>query len=179
MQTFNSLGSRKKNRGAVLILTMIFLVLMTMVAGTVMKISVQEFQMAGNAQFREEAFQRAQAIVSEISSDRGNFPIIGAIGHTICTAVDTDPACSEANFIADLDSATAPAGVELAYQVQRQGPLFVEGLPFRQSQSSVSSAPAFDTAIFEVSADVDGNAVRLGNAQVVQGIAIRVASSSQ
>ena len=162
-----------------MILAMIFLVLMAIVAGTVMKTSVQEFQMAGNAQFREEAFQRAQAITAEISTNRDNFPIFGTIGYTVCTATDTDPDCNGTNFIQALDSATAPTGVDLNYQVVRQGPLFIEGLPFRQAQGRASSAPAFDTAIFEVSANVNGDAARLGSAQVVQGIAIRVASSSQ
>lgn len=179
MRNYERITSRKHNRGAVLILAMIFLILMTLVTTTVMKTSVQEFQMAGNSQFREEAFQRAQALVSEISTDLGNFPVTGTVGYTVCTAADPDADCNDVNFIGALASDTAPAGVALNFQVERQGPLFVEGLPFRQSQSSASSAAAFDTAIFEVSADVDGNGARLGSAAVVQGVAIRVASSSQ
>ncbi len=158
---------------------MVFLVLMTLVASTAMKFSVQEFQMAGNAEFREDAFQQAQAFASEISTDLDNFPITGDIGYTICATGDTDTDCNGTNVIGDLESDTVPAGVTTNYQVVRQGPLFVEGLPFRQSQANASSAPAFDTAIFEVAANIDGTAARLGSATVVQGVAIRVASSSQ
>lgn len=179
MRHNNRIDSRKGSRGAVLLLAMVFLVLMTLVAVTVTKTSVQEFQMAGNAQFREDAFQQAQAIVSEISTNIDNFPISGGIGYTVCVAGDPDPDCNGTAVIGAIDSDAAPAGVTVSYQVERQGPLFIEGLPFRQSQANASSSPAFDTAIFEVSADVDGNAARLGSASVVQGVGIRVASSSQ
>ena len=179
MRNFSRIENRKGSRGAVLLLAMVFLVLLTLVATTVMKTSIQEFQMAGNAQFREDAFQQAQAIVSEINTDLDNFPITGDIGYTICTSGDTDSACNGTNVTHDLASDTVPTGVAVNYQVVRQGPLFIEGLPFRQAQSSASSAPAFDTAVFEVSANVDGNAARLGSASVVSGVAIRVASSSQ
>lgn len=173
------IDSRRGSRGAVLLLAMVFLVLMTLVAVTVTKTSVQEFQMAGNAQFREDAFQQAQAIVSELITTRDNFPIYGDVGYTICVAGDTDPDCNGTNVLAAIDSDDVPAGVTVNYRVVRQGPLFTEGLPFRQSQASASSSPAFDSAIFEVSADIDGTAARLGSASVVQGVAIRVASSSQ
>ncbi len=179
MRNYSNIDKRSGSRGAVLLLAMVFLVLMTLVASTAMKFSVQEFQMAGNAEFREDAFQQAQAIASEISTDLDNFPITGDIGYTICATGDTDTDCNGTNVIGDLESDTVPAGVTTNYQVVRQGPLFVEGLPFRQSQANASSAPAFDTAIFEVAANIDGTAARLGSATVVQGVAIRVASSSQ
>jgi Tfp pilus assembly protein PilX len=179
MRNYQHLDSRQASRGAVLILAMVFLVLMTLVAVTVTKTSMQEFQMAGNAQFREDAFQQAQAITSELSTDLDNFPITGTVGYTICTAADTDPACNGVNVLTTLTSDAVPTGVTVNYQVERQGPLFIEGLPFRQSQANASSAPAFDTAIFEVAADINGQQARLGSASVVQGVAIRVASSSQ
>jgi Tfp pilus assembly protein PilX len=166
--------SRNGNRGAALILAMIFLVLLALIAGTVMQTSIQEFQMAGNAQFREEAFQRAQAIAEEISEDLDNFPVTGDVGYKICAT-----GCNGTNFIQALTTATVPTGVNVDYQVERQGPRFIESLPFRQSQAEVSSSPAFDAALFEVSVSIDGSAARLGSAEVVQGVAIRVASSSQ
>jgi len=160
-------------------MAMIFLVLLALIAGTVMRTGVQEFQMAGNAQFREEAFQRAQAIAEEISENLNNFPVIGDVGYLICTAADTETDCNTSNFIQDPNSAIVPAGVALNYRVERQGPKFLESLPFRQSEADVSSSPAFDAAVFEVSVDVDGSSQRLGSAEVVQGMAVVVASSSQ
>jgi len=163
----------------VLILAMVFLLLLTLVATTVMQFSIQEFQMAGNQQFREQAFQQAQAIAEEIADDPNNFPVVGDVGYTVCLASDSDSDCNNENFLDEPGSATAPEGVAVSYQVVRQGPRFVETLPFRESESRASSASAFDAALFEVQVEVDGNAARLGSAEVVQGVAVRVASSVQ
>jgi len=54
---------RRRNRGAVLLLAMVFMLMLAVIAGSVMQTGVLEFHMAGNDQFQEEAFQRAQAIV--------------------------------------------------------------------------------------------------------------------
>ena len=94
--------------------------MLALIAGTVMQTSIQEFQMAGNAQFREEAFQRAQAIAEEISEDLDNFPVTGDVGYKICAT-----GCNGTNFIQALTTATAPTGVNVDYQVERQGPRFV------------------------------------------------------
>jgi hypothetical protein len=171
--------NRQGNRGVVLILAMVFLLLLTLVATTVMQFSIQEFQMAGNNQFREEAFQRAQAVADELADDPNNFPVVGDVGYTICLSTDTDSDCNNSNFLVAPESATAPEGVAVGYQVVRQGPRFVETLPFRESQSAASSARAFDAALFEILVDIDGNEGRLGSAEVAQGIAVRVASSVQ
>ena len=64
-----ALKGKTRQRGAVLLLAMVFLLLMAIVAGTVMQTSVLEFFMAGNDLFRVEAFQQAQAITSEIGDD--------------------------------------------------------------------------------------------------------------
>lgn len=178
MSSLNSM-SRQRHAGVVLILALVFLFLLTIIAGTVMQTSQQEFQMAGNNQFREEASLRAQAIASELSSDADNFPVVGDVGYTICDSADTDTACNTDTFLETPSFATVPTGVEVNYQVVRQGPILLESLPFRQSESRVSSSPAFDAAIFEVQVEVDGSPVRLGRAEVVQGVAVVIASSSQ
>ncbi len=174
---------RHRQGGAVPILSMIFLLLLTLIAATVMQSSQQEFQMAGNNQFREEAALRAQAIATEISNEADNFPVTGDVGHRVCAEarakLDTT-ACDQVNFLsAPSFASSVPTGVEVSYEVIRQGPLLLESLPFRQSEADVSSSPAFDAAIFEVQVEVDGSSARLGRAEVAQGIAVVVASSSQ
>lgn len=173
---------RHRQGGAVLILSMIFLLLLTLIAATVMQSSQQEFQMAGNNQFREEAALRAQAIATEISNESDNFPVTGDVGHRVCTTAEaaSDSDCDQVNFLsAPSFASSVPTGVEVSYEVIRQGPLLLESLPFRQSEADVSSSPAFDAAIFEVQVEVDGSSARLGRAEVAQGIAVVVASSSQ
>lgn len=168
-----------RNRGAVLLLSMIFLLLLAMIAGTVMHTSVLEFRMAGNDQFREEAFQKAQAIATALSEDTDNFPVTGGVGYTICQAGDGDAACDVSSIVVDATVAAVPAGTTLVYRVERQGPMIMESLPFRQSQSNASSSLAFDAALFEANVSVDGSSARLGRAGVAQGVARLVASSAQ
>ncbi len=164
-----------RNTGAVLLLTMVFLMLLATLGASAMQTSILEFQMAGNAHFREEARQRAQAIASAISDNEENFPVIGAIGFTLCKAANTAPECNTDRFItldSGLEAAHADVGAE--YSVVRQGPLLLPSLPFRQLQSSVSSSLAYEVAIFETRVKVGGLAL----VEVVQGIAVLKASTT-
>jgi len=174
MKTISKMTRKNRQGGVVLLLSMVFMLLLAIVAGTVMQTSILEFFMAGNAQFREEAFQQAQAIVTEISQDIDNFPVTGAVGYDIC------PSGCDATFsVTPTSLAAVPAASTVTYQSRRRGPLILESLPFRQTEDKVSSGPSFDAAIFEADVEIDGSAVRLGSAQVVQGIAVRVVSSGQ
>lgn len=168
--------SRVQHRGSVLFLAMIFLLLLAIISGTVIRTSILEFQMAGNDQFREEAFQKAQAIAANLSEDIDNFPVTGEVGYTLCDPAST---CDDATLAPDPNVVSVPTGVNVNYRIERQGPLLLESLPFRQSDTEASSSQVFDAAIFEASATVEGRAARLGSAQVVQGMAVRVASSNQ
>ena len=165
-------SSGKKQRGAVLLIAMIFLLLLAIIAGTVTQTSILEFFMAGNAQFREEAFQEAQAVVTEIAADIDNFPVVGQVGYTLCKTSGTG--CNTT-----LGPLTANAGTKADYRVVRRGPLILESLPFRQGESQGSSSPNFDAVIFEIDVAIDGSDSKLGSAEVVQGMAVRVASSGQ
>ena len=166
------LKGKPRQRGAVLLIAMIFLLLLAIIAGTVTQTSILEFFMAGNAQFREEAFQEAQAVVTEITSDIKNFPVVGQIGYTLCKTASAD--CDTT-----LAPLTANTGTKADYRVVRRGPLILESLPFRQGEGQGSSSPNFDAVVFEIEVAVDGSDSRLGSAELVQGVAIRVASSGQ
>ncbi len=164
----------RRQSGAVLLIAMIFLLLLAIIAGTVTQTSILEFFMAGNEQFREEAFQKAQAVVTEISGDIDNFPVVGVVGHTVCPS-----GCNTSPFPSTLTAPDVNTEYATTYQVVRRGPLILESLPFRQGESSGSSSPNFDAAVFEIDVNVDGSATRLGTAHVLQGMAVVVASSAQ
>ena len=171
-------GSHRQ-RGAVLLLSMIFLLLLAMVAGTTMHTTTLEVRMAGNNQFREEAFQQAQAVATAIADDEDNFPVTGGVGYTLCGSGDTDADCDATTVDVDAAILAAPGGVDVSYRVERQGPAVIEGVPFRQAQNRASSSLAFDAAVFETAVAVDGSSVRLGSAEVAQGVARLVASGTQ
>jgi len=171
--------SPSHSRGAILLVSMVFLLLMALVAGTVMQTSMLEFKMAGNDQFREEAFQKAQAVSSSISEDVDNFPVVGDVGYTNCVTGDADPDCDIFSLTIDSAIASVPTGVALTAQVTREGPLILESFPVRLSESQTSSSPSYDAAIFEVVVEYSGSDVGLGNAEVAQGLAVRIVSSVQ
>jgi hypothetical protein len=170
---------KSANSGAILLLAMVFLLLLAILAGTGMQTSIMELQMAANDQFREQAFQQAQAIAAATVHNSSNFHLPGRVGFTVCNRTASDVNCEESQFvIVDSSLETAPQGVAISYQVKRKGPLLVPGLPLRQLQGSVSSVLAYDAAIFEARVVVDGNEVGLGRAEVAQGVALLLASST-
>ena len=165
--------------GTVLLLAMVFLLLLAILAGGVMQTGIMELQMAANDRFREQAFQKAQAIATAISQSVDNFPIDGEVGSTLCKSAVASTHCDTNRFIKlELDLEQVSQGVQVNYQVERMGPLTTPGFPLRQSQATVSSLLAYDAAVFEVQVEVDGGSVNLGSAQVVQGVAVLVASTA-
>ncbi len=162
-----------------LLLAMVFLLLLAILSVTAMQTSILEFQMAANSQFREQAFQRVQAIASAISSNETNFPVVAPVGSLFCKAGDSSTNCSETRHIA-LDSAleAVPAGVAVLYRVERIGPALLPSLPIRMPQAAVSSGLAYNAAIYETQVRVDGGGVNLGVAELAQGLALLVASST-
>ena len=180
MQELGHIFQRSYQRGAVLLLAMMFMLLLAMVASSVMQTSFLELQMAGNEQFREEALQRAQAIASALAAEPENFPVVGGVGYTLCASGDTDPGC-DVNELLDVPQfvLSVNPGVNLFYRVTRKGPLLLQALPIRQSQGRVSSNNGFAAAVFEIGVTVDGAPARLGSSQIALGIARRVPGSMQ
>jgi Tfp pilus assembly protein PilX len=72
------------SRGAVLLLALVFMLLLAMIAATVMQTAILQLRMAGNDQFLEEAFHKAQAIATELSLSPDNFSLEGGVGYTNC-----------------------------------------------------------------------------------------------
>ena len=159
--------------GAVLLLAMVFMLMLAMIAATVMQTALLQLRMAGNDQFLEEAFHKAQAIATELSLDTDNFSLEGGVGYTNCPIGVKDINCSRSQLPVPA-SAVVPTGVTLDYRVTRQEPLLWRGFPIREAQDTVSSSNSFDAAIFEIDVRIDGSQKRLGSAHIVQGIALRV-----
>jgi len=166
------------SRGAVLVLAMVFLALLGTLAGTAMHTSIQEFQMAANDQFREEAFQQAQAIASAIADNPYNYNLDSQPGYKLCKSASAAGNCDRRKFITvDASLDFEPSAVQVNYFVERMGPLLMPFFPFRRPQNQVSSSVAYQTAVFETHVTVDGSGANLGRSEVVQGVAVLVAST--
>ncbi|MFT5709771.1 MAG: type II secretory pathway pseudopilin PulG [Halioglobus sp.] len=166
-------------KGAVLLLAMVFLLLLAVLAGTSMQASILQVRMASNELFQEEAFQRALAIVDAIGIESDNFPVEGQVGHTLCKTSDSANYCdSQQTVKIDRRVLDFPEGLDVAFEVERMAPLFLQSLPVRRSQQFVSSSLAYDAAVFEIHAKVDGHERGLGTAEAVRGVALLVPSST-
>lgn len=161
------------NRGAVLLLALLFMLLLSVIAATVMQSAILQLHMAGNDQFLEEALHKAQAIAGELSLDPGNFPLAGEVGDANCPQGVEGPGCDQSQLQVPA-SAVALDGYVLDYRVVRQDPLMWKGFPIRESEATVSSSNGFDAALFEIDVRLDGSDHRLGSAHVVQGMVVRV-----
>lgn len=173
-----SLQTKNHQRGAVLILAIVFLALTAMISSSVLYTGALETKMVGNAQFKEEAFQVAEGAVDAIVSDYSNtLPVTGGIGFTVCAPGDSDSSCNNFSLNVPQTVTTVPTGVSLTYRAQRMGPLD-GGLPFVPNQEIADSAESFKVAVFEVQSVYDGRDVKLGFHEVVHGVGIKYSASN-
>lgn len=165
-----------RQRGAVLIVSLLFLLLLTLIATTASRTSTFELKMAGNEQSRIEATQKAMAVVHAIESDSDNTPIVGNIGYKICATGVSGGGCNES--IINLSSAvtTVQSGASLSYNVTRKGPLETDAPTMDEDQAS--SASAFKVARYEVTASYDGSGAGMGSAEIVQGVLVKIPSQA-
>lgn len=169
----------RRQRGAVLLVALVFMLLTSIIATTVMRSSTLEVKMAGNQQFQEEAFQHAQAIVNAIAIDDSNMPVIGDVGYTICKTGYSSSDCDTSLISLGSDLTSVPSGVALNYQVERMAPQFTSSMPWRPDEDQATGSGNFQYVFFEVNGEYDGVASRLGRADITQGLALRVAAGGQ
>lgn len=167
-----------KQKGAVLVVALLFLLLTAMISTTAMQTSILEVRMSNNEQLKEEAFQQVQAVANAITANPTNLVVTGDVGYTICAVGVSGGSCDVSAINLPATITTVPAGAALNYSVERLGPLFAP-LPFRVSENNAGSANAYKAALFEVDANYDGIAAGLGQATIAQGIAMRVAVGAQ
>ena len=148
------------------------MLMLAVISTTAMHTALLQLRMAGNDQFLEEAFHKAEAIADELSQSPDNFLLDTEVGHSNCPP---DPKILDCEFrlLPVPVSASTSEGYEIDYRITRQDPLLWQDFPMRASQAAVPSSRSFDAAIFEVDVRVDGSRTRRGSAHVVQGVAMR------
>jgi Tfp pilus assembly protein PilX len=164
----------QKQRGVVLIVSLIFLLLITLVATSSSQTSTLQLQMAGNDQSRIEAKQRVLAAIDEIAQDGDNMPVVGNIGYKTCKSGISGGGCDTSSITLSSSVASLPANADMNYDVTRVGPL--EAAAPTMGESQASSANFYKVARFEVNTAFDGSSARLGNSSMAQGVLVRVAN---
>jgi len=165
-------NTKHKQAGTVMIISLIFLLLISLVAATAAETNTLQLYMAGNDQLRVDATQRVMAILDAILADNDNTPVVGDLGYKICDENSTDTSCDQTLIVVDSAITAVPTGTNSDYFVTRVGPLETDA-PI-MSESMASSASAFKVARYEVTASFEGDAARLGNSTIVQGITIKI-----
>ena len=171
--------SMKRQQGVVLLVALVFLLLTTIIATTVMNTSIQEVRMSANDQFKEEAYQQTYAVINAIESNINNFAGDEVVGYRMCPAGTSGTAGTTCNNTTILTVAsgvtTVPTDVTMTYEGERLAPL-VSSLPFRLDEADSSSSSKYGVRFFESSARYDGRDAGLGWAEMSQGIGQRIGS---
>lgn len=163
---------QRRQDGTVLIMSLVFLLLISLVAASSSETNSLQLQMSGNNQLRADAQQRVMAILDAILDDKNNTPVIGSVGYKICDQASSATSCDKTLISLSTAVTDVPSGTSSDYFVTRMGPLET-GAPV-MSEATASSASAFNVARYEVTANFAGDAARLGNSTIVQGITVKI-----
>ncbi len=158
----------KKQRGAILVIALVFLMAITLFTISSMRSSNIGLHMAQNEESRIAAVQAAQALADVIVANPASTPVIGKTGFTACTPGQLE--CDRENLpVEDSMLAGEVASNHMAARVQRTGSVFRP--PPRAVESSIDK---FSSASFRVTTTFDRVEDGLGRQQVTEGVLVLV-----
>lgn len=169
-------AGRRRQSGAVLVVSLILLLLLGLLATSVSENSLLQVQMSGNDEAKLAAQHEAFAIVDAIIENSESAPVLGDLGYTVCSTDEAQQpsTCNESTI--DLSSlGVIPSDANVTFYVQRVGPEEVP-LPFVDA-TRAGSASRFKLARHEIVVDIDRTDQGRGRVQLVQGL-IRVLPES-
>lgn len=159
---------RRQQRGAILVVSLMFLVAITLFTISSMRSSNIGLHMAQNEESRLAAIQAAQALADAIVANPSSTPVVGASGYTACTDGQTN--CDRTNLpITDPQLAGDVAQYHLSARVERTGAEFQP--PPRAVESSIDK---FTSASFTVTTTFDRADEGLGRQQISEGVLVLV-----
>ena len=162
-------------QGAVLIIAMVFLLIMTLFGISTMRGVNLNMQMANNEQLRIEASERTQALIDGVVNDPNNFSVTGGIGYTICPVGDASANCDVASITLPSTLTSVDSGIDIDYRIIRKGPEMAAAPAL--DEESASSASLYKATFFEVQASYDGSSLRQGRSEIAQGIMVLIPDS--
>ena len=159
---------RRQQGGMVLLLSLVYVLMLALIAGMVAQSGTLQSHMAGNDQYREAASQTAQAIAVELASHLENFSLEAAVGHVRCGPGATDPGCDSADLLGPGPD-SADSLYAMVYSVTRREPPLWENVSPR---GAPRGAAGVDVGVFEIDVRVEGRGARPGRARMIQGVAV-------
>lgn len=163
-----TLTSNSRQRGAILVISLVFLIAITLLTISSMRSSNIGLFMAHNEESRVAAVQAAQALSDAIIANPSATPVVGVTGYTACTAGQAS--CSRNDLTVDDYSLQSDiASTHLSARVERIGPAFRP--PPRAVESSIDK---FSTATFNITTTFDRAEEGFGRQQITEGVLVLV-----
>ena len=159
--------SRSTQSGAILVIVMVFLGVITLLSMTSMRGSTTGIHMAQNEEARYAGIQQAQALTEAIIANPTATPVIGGAGFSICTA--SEPDCDRYGVPLPAYLTNEVALGHLSARIERLTP--PNKPPPRVIESSIDK---FSTASFQISATYDRSLEGLGRVELAEGIIVLV-----
>jgi len=170
-----SLHPHSGQRGVVLIVSLLVLLLLGTIATTVARTNLLQLHMAGNDEARTAAMQQALAMVDAVLAGAVDSPPKGGVGYRLCLPESPDTNCDERSLL--VDSGALPAVGITDVAVTRVAPL-EERMPVL-GEEEASSTVYYRVAKLEVRVSYDGSAENLGRATVTQGLLVQIPAAPQ
>lgn len=168
MKTVNGLAGVRQ-RGAVLVVAMIFLFLITIVAVMASRRSTMEMLMAGNAQVRLEYYEYARSVLDEMRMDGGMLPATTtAVQTTRCSssAMETDNLKCSTTDLSLNDGSYLPADITVGFRSTYMGE--VAGAAVIQADTEASADATMQS--FSLYASVANADAKGGTARMEMGL---------
>lgn len=157
-----------KQQGAILVVSLMFLIAITLFTVSSMRSSNIGLRIAQNEESRVAAVQAAQALADAIVANPASTPVIGDTGFAACTAQEAN--CNRNDLPINNEAlAYAVASDHLSARVERTGAVFRP--PPRVVESSIDK---FSSASFTVTTTYDRTAEGLGRQQIAEGVLVLV-----
>ncbi len=157
---------RSKERGSVLMISAVMLIVIGMLTMSLMGMSRMEVQMATNEEARVSAVQAAQSSNEAIIGNPSTTPVVGGVGYKLCTT--NLATCDQYTLLMPTtEMQMLVTGDYLSAVAFRGEPLFRN--PPRGTDWSLDK---FTSTTFTVQSTFDRTAEGLGAAQVEEGLVV-------
>lgn len=162
----------RDEQGAVLIVSLIFMLLLMISATTTMRTSTLGLRMAGNEETRVSTAEMTQSIVDEVIGNPNNLVVSGGVGFVNCTA--NVAGCTENTITINANLLPLVEINKAEVMVERLGPALTPA-----PRGINSSADAFFAARFEIDTTYDGTIDNEGKVGISQGVMVLVPRGTQ
>ncbi|MAL94673.1 MAG: hypothetical protein CME40_06330 [Haliea sp.] len=159
-----------RQAGLVLPATLLLLLLTSLVTVTLLRVAQAEQRLAGNLQQYQQTRLLAEALLAQLVRETAAFDPSLPPGALRCRP---GAGCERDDLVLVLPEGALPVGMQASWSVRRLQPAWLEHWPFRQRESSVSTALSSPTAVFEASVTVDARALQGGRSRRAVGVALR------